>query len=688
LFDLVDYLWSVPVHSEVMNRWRPTSLAFGGDYNPEQWDQPTQHEDIELMVQSGVNLVTLGVFSWATLEPTPGVFEFGWLDDSLQRLQQAGVNVDLATATASPPAWLADQHPEILPVTAEGTRLWPGGRQHYCPSSPVFRDYSLRLCREMAIRYGNHPAVVMWHVSNELGCHNALCYCDVSAAAFRDWLAKKYGRDIDALNQAWGTKFWSQSYSTFEEILPPRVAPNFPNPTHQLDFRRFSSDQLLANYKAEREVLREHSSMPVTTNFMVMSHIKEMDYFSWAPELDLIAADPEPYRELAFCADLTRGLSHGQPWLLMETSTSAVNWQPRNVAKQPGELLRNSMQHIARGADGVLFFQWRASKAGAEKFHAGLVPHAGTNSRLWREVCELGGVLGQLTEVVGSTSNNDVAICFDWQAWWGCELDSHPSSDVKYLDVAQQLHRALTDFGVGVDFVHPEGDLGAYRLILVPTLYLVSDVGAANIASAAARGATVLVTYFSGIVDPHDHIRLGGYPGAFRDLLGVRVEEFLPLRAGATVTLSDGTGASVWSEHTEATQAQIVTYFQDGPAQGLPSLTRHTIGDNTIEGKTQGTAWYLATKLDQGGMAKLVNQLLDEAGVAPIAAGRPGVELTRRVNGPTEWIFVVNHTSEPYPADLSGFDVLGGQTVAELIVPPGGARVLRRVVRPVLGGAS
>ena len=272
-----------------------------------------------------------------------------------------------------------------------------------------------------------------------------------------------------------------------------------------------------------------------------------MDYFSWAPEVDLVsndhyvtAADPEGHRELAFSADLVRGVAGGRPWLLMEQSTSAVNWQPRNVAKRPGELLRNCVQHLAHGADGLLFFQWRASRAGAEKFHAGLVPHAGTDSRVWREVVQLGATLGRIQEIAGSRADNDVAILFDWQAWWACELDSHPSEDVRYLDVAHALHRAVLDQGVGVDVVHPDSDLTGYRLILVPTLYIVTDAAAARLEAAVAGGATALVTYFSGIVDEHDHIRLGGYPGAFRELLGIRVEEFTPLREGEQVRLDDG----------------------------------------------------------------------------------------------------------------------------------------------------
>ncbi len=654
-------------------------LAFGGDYNPEQWPTAVWDEDVTLMRQAGVDTVTLGVFSWAHLQPAPGEFTFDWLDDVVARLHAGGIRIDLATATASPPPWLARAHPEMLPQTADGTTWWPGARQAYCPSSPVYREHALALCRAMAERYGDHDALALWHVGNEYGAHTALCYCDVSAAAFRDWLRRRYG-DLDRLNDAWGTAFWSQRYTDFEEILPPRTAPAHANPTQQLDFQRFSSDALLSLFVAERDVLHELSpGVPVTTNFMVMTHVRQMDYWKWAAEVDvvsndhyLVAADPANHRELAFSSDLVRGLAGGRPWLLMEQSSSAVNWQPRNVAKRPGELLRASLQHVARGADAVLFFQWRASKAGAEKFHAALLPHAGTDTRVWREVVELSRTLDRIEEVAGSGAANSVAILHDWEAWWASELDSHPSQDVTYLDRAHDLHRALGDRGVGVDFVGPGADLDGYRVILVPTLYLVSDDTARRVEAAVAAGATAVVTYFSGIVDEEDHIRLGGYPGAFRDLLGVRVEEFTPLREGERVTLSDATTADVWTEDLRLEGAESIAHYLDGPVPGVPALTRHAVGE--------GVAWYVACRLEPAATDALVDRILTETGVQPVAATRPGVEVVRRVStdGERSWVFVINHTEDPATLGLTGHDLVSDLPVdGQLVVPAGAVAVVR-----------
>ncbi|HEU4910742.1 MAG TPA: beta-galactosidase [Actinomycetes bacterium] len=664
-----------------MSAW-PTALAgiaYGGDYNPEQWPRETWAEDIALMREAGVSVATVGVFAWALLEPEQGHFELDWLGDVLDLLHEGGIRVDLATATASPPPWLSRRYPETLPQRADGTRLWPGGRQAWCPSSPVFRERSLSLVTALAERFHDHPGLAMWHVSNELGGHNARCFCDVSAAAFRAWLQNRYG-DLADLNAAWGTAFWSQHYGEWEQVLPPRSAPTFPNPTQQLDFARFCSDQLLDQYRAERDVLRRLSpGVPVTTNLMVMSHVRDMDYFAWGPELDFVAQDhyleahdPDSHVELSWSADLTRGVAGGAPWFLMEHSTSAVNWQPRNVAKQPGQMLRNSLAHVARGSDAVCFFQWRASRAGAEKFHSALVPHAGTDSRVWREVVELGRTLQSIGEVAGSRVEADVAILFDWQARWAAELDSHPSADVTYVDRSHALYRALWDAGVTVDLVHPDSDLSAYRLVLAPTLYLVTDASAARLASYVERGGHLLVTYWSGIVDEHDHVRLGGYPGAFRELLGLRTEEFYPLRRREEVRLAggmlDGETADVWTELLTLAGAKEVSGYADGPLPGVPALTSHPVG--------AGTAWYLATRLRPSGTAALVRELCASAGVA--VHDRPGVEVVRRVGDSASYLFVINHTDSVAQVSATGTDLVSGRACPGTVsVAAGAVAVIR-----------
>lgn len=639
-------------------------IAFGGDYNPEQWPASVRREDLELMKEAGVTFLSVGIFSWALLEPSEGHYEFGWLDEVMDNLAANGIKVALATATAAPPAWLVRKHPEILPVTADGTVLGPGSRRHYTPSSAVYRRYATGITRVIAERYRDHPALALWHVDNELGCHVSEFHGEEDAAAFRTWLERRYG-SIQALNASWGTAFWSQHYGSFEEILPPGVAPSTLNPGQQLDFKRFNSWALMDYYQELAAVLREVTpDIPATTNLMASSATKALDYFGWAQHLDvvandhyLVAADPERHIELAFSADLTRGIAGGNPWILMEHSTSAVNWQPRNQPKMPGEMLRNSLAHVARGADAVMFFQWRQSFAGSEKFHSAMVPHGGRDTRVWREVVGLGAALRRLEPVRGSRVESRVAIVFDYEAWWASEIDSKPSVDVRYLDVLRAFHRSLFLRGVTVDVVHPSASLAGYDLVLVCTLYSVSDSDAANIAAAASAGATVLVTYFSGIVDEKDHIRLGGYPGAFRGLLGIRVEEFHPLPAGGQVKLSDGGTSTIWSEHTHLEGAEVVQTFSEYPLEGVPSLTRQAVGS--------GAAWYLATFPDQDGIESLVDRLLSESGVAPLATADAGVELVRRrADSGGSFLFAINHTRSAAAVEATGVDLLTGAAFA------------------------
>lgn len=656
-------------------------LGYGGDYNPEQWPESVWQEDARLMREAGVSFVTVGVFSWALLQPAPGTFETAWLDRVLDLMDQHDIAVDLATATASPPPWLSTRHPEVLPVDRDGRRLWHGSRQAWCPSSPVYRDHALDLVRRMAERYAEHPALVLWHVSNELGCHNAHCYCDVSAAAFRRWLEQRYG-DLEALNHAWSTTFWSQRYSSWDEVIPPRATTAVPNPTQWLDFRRFSSDELLGQHLAERAVLAEVCpDVPVTTNFMVTSHIDALDYHRWVPSQDVVSQDhyldgrlDRPHRELALCSDWVRGLA-GAPWILMEHSTSAVNWQPRNYPKRPGQLRRNALQHVARGADSVGFFQWRASVGGAEKYHSAMLPHAGTDTRLWREVVELGELLGRLGEVAGTPTEAHVALLLDAESRWAVTRDSLPTSDLDYLDRALAFHRALTDLGVTCDVRHPADDLDGYSVVVAPTLHLLDPDEAERLAAFVDGGGHLVVTYFSGIAGRDDRIHLGGYPGVLRDLLGVVAEELVPLPHTDVVRLAGdlaGTTCDTWVEDLRLAGAESQAAYDDGPLPGTPALTRHEHG--------AGVAWYVPTRTDDEATARLCRRVLDEAGVTVLDLPTD-VEVVRRVGEQHAYRFVLNHRDEAVEVEARGHDLVTDTPCdGRLTVPAYGVACVREEV--------
>jgi beta-galactosidase len=653
-------------------------IGYGGDYNPEQWPEPTWGQDVRLMAEAGVNLVTVGVFSWSRLQPAPGELTAGWLDRVLDLLAGAGIGVDLGTGTASPPPWLVTAHPEILPVTVDGRRLAPGSRQHYCPSSPAFRAAAVDLADRMARRYAGHPAVTMWHVSNEYGCHVPACYCEMSAIAFRNWLRARYG-DLDQLNEAWGGAVWSQDYTSWDQVEPPRTAPTYPNPAQQLDFARFSSDELLACYQAEREMVAAHSpGTPITTNFLNLS--RPVDQFRWAAELDVVSvdnypdpADAESYLLSAMTCDVTRSVGGGRPWVLMEQAPSAVNWRAVNVPKAPGQHRALSLQAVARGGDAVLSFQWRASATGAEKFHSGMLPHAGTGSRIWREVVGLGADLGRLARVAGATVRAEVAMLLDWESWWALEADSHPSR-LRLVDLLREFYRPLFEAGVNADFAHPESDLSGYRLLLVPALYLVSDAGAENVRQFAASGGTVLISFFSGIVDPHDRIRLGGYPAPWHDLLGLRVEEFAPLPADAVVRLdgdlhADGAPSTgrVWQDVVDLRGADPLLRYAEGHLAGQAAATRHPYG--------HGEALYLGTLPDRATLRSLVEQACRRADVEFRTDVPPGVEVVRR----GDCLFVISHLDRPAELDLGGksLDLLTSDIVGPVVtLGPRGVLVL------------
>ena len=658
--------------------WLPrlTGIAYGGDYNPEQWPEDVWRDDVRLMREAGVNLVSVGIFSWAMLEPSEGRFEFAWLDRVLELLHGAGIAVDLATPTANPPPWFARRHPDSLPVTREGTVLGPGSREAFCPCSPAYAEAAARITEQLARRYGDHPALALWHVNNEYGAHVPACYCPTSAAAFRRWLRARHGT-LDALNQAWGTAVWGQRFGDWEEIETPRASPMAVNPAQQLDYRRFSSDAFLECFRRERDILhRLAPGVPVTTNFMV-TNCKDVDYWRWAAEVDVVSNDhylraeqPDNHIELAMSADLTRSLARGGPWLLMEHSTSAVNWQPRNIAKRPGEMGRNSLTHVARGADGVLFFQWRAAASGAEKFHSAMLPHSGTGSRVWREVEQLGRDLAALREVRGSRVVADVGVVWDWESWWALELEGRPSCDLDYMERVAACYERLWRAHLTVDFARPEADLRAYPLVVVPSLYLTTRTAAASLRDYVEEGGTLLVSYFSGVVDANDTVHPGGHPGALRELLGLAVEEFLPLREGEQVQLDDGSRADVWAEQVEPRGAETVLRYLDGPAAAGPAVTRHRLG--------RGQAWYASTRLRDEALDRLLYRVYADAGLVPRPSLPAGVEVVRRSDSEASWLFVVNHEEQDVELAATGTEQLSGaRRDAALPVPAGAVRILR-----------
>lgn len=656
------YRWPQPLAGQQERIW------YGGDYNPDQWPEEVWDDDVRLMKKAGVNLVSVGIFSWAKIETSEGVYDFDWLDRIIDKLGEAGIAVDLASATASPPMWLTQAHPEVLWKDYRGDVCQPGARQHWRPTSPVFREYALKLCRAMAEHYKGNPYVVAWHVSNEYGCHNRFDYSEDAEHAFQQWCEERYGT-IDAVNDAWGTAFWAQRMNDFSEIVPPRFIGdgNFMNPGKLLDFKRFSSDALKAFYIAERDTLAEITpDLPLTTNFMVSASGSVLDYDDWGGEVDFVSNDhyfipgEAHLDELAFSASLVDGIARKDPWFLMEHSTSAVNWREINYRKEPGQLVRDSLAHVAMGADAVCYFQWRQSKAGAEKFHSAMVPHAGEDSAVFRDVCELGADLNKLSDegILGSRlAKSRVAVVFDYESEWATEHTATPTQHVHHVDEPLAWFRALADQGVTADVVPVRGAWDDYEMVVLPSVYLLSEETTRRVRDYVVGGGRLVVTYYTGISDEKDHVWLGGYPGSIRDVVGVRVEEFMPMGDDFTgvpdrLELSNGAVAHDIADVIGSVDgtATVLETFKDDPWTGMdgaPAIVAHTFGE--------GRSVYVGARLGRDGIALSLPEILDSLGMAE-AGGNDGrvLHVEREGADGSRFVFSFNRTHETVRVPVEG----------------------------------
>lgn len=658
-----EFKWPQPLAGNKPRIW------YGGDYNPDQWPEEVWDEDVALMQQAGVNLVSVAIFSWAKLEPEEGVYDFDWLDRVIDKLGKAGIAVDLASGTASPPMWMTQAHPEILWVDYRGDVCQPGARQHWRATSPVFLDYALSLCRKMAEHYKDNPYVVSWHVSNEYGCHNRFDYSEDAERAFQKWCEKKYGT-IDAVNDAWGTAFWAQRMNNFSEIIPPRFIGdgNFMNPGKLLDWKRFSSDALLDFYKAERDALLEIAPKPQTTNFMVSAGGAGIDYDKWGYDVDFVSNDhyftpgEAHFDELAYSASLCDGIARKNPWFLMEHSSSAVNWRPINYRVEPGELVRDSLAHLAMGSDAICYFQWRQSKAGAEKWHSSMVPHAGPDSQIFRDVCELGADLNKLAdEGLLSTKlvKSKVAVVFDYESQWATEHTATPTQEVRHWTEPLAWFRALADNGLTADVVPVRGSWDEYEAVVLPSLTILSEETTRRVREYVANGGKLFVTCYTGLVDDKDHVWLGGYPGSIRDVVGVRVEEFAPMGndfPGAMdhLDLDNGTVAHDFADviTSVADTAHVVASFKADKwtgFDGAPAITVNDFGD--------GKAAYVGARLGREGLAKSLPVLLEELGIETSAEDDRGEVLrVERADetGENHFVFLFNRTHDVAVVDVEG----------------------------------
>lgn len=622
-------------------------ILYGGDYNPEQWDEATWEEDMRLFKLAGIDCVTLNVFSWAALQPNESTYCFERLDKIMDLVKANGLKVVMGTSTAAHPAWMAKKYPEVLRVEFDGLKRKFGHRHNSCPNSPVYQKYSARLAGKLAERYGHYENIVAWHINNEYG---GTCYCENCEKAFRVWLQERY-KTLDALNKAWNTSFWGHTFYEWDEVVVPNQASEHfadGRTTFQgisLDYRRFISDSMLNNYISEYNAVKAAAPhAPVTTN-MMMGFFKDLDYQKWSKYIDVISWDNYPQTTdtpamVSMRHDLYRSLKQGQPFMLMEQTPSVTNWHAYNLLKRPGEMRLISYQAVAHGADTVFFFQMRRSIGACEKYHGAVIDHVGNeNTRVFREISALGAELKQIGDkTLGSRTESQVAIVVDWDNWWAVEYSAGPSNDLRYLDEAIQYYSALHAKNVSADIISVDDDFSKYKVVIAPVLYMIKPEVDERIRRFVDAGGTFITTFFSGLVDESDIVTIGGYPGKLRDVLGIWVEETdaLPSYMKNSFTWNGKTyenGLICDIMHME--QAKALAVYEKDFYAGTPVISENEFG--------KGKAYYIATSPETAFYGDFLQKVLDDNEIKPVFKSYPNVEVTVREKENKKYTFLLNH---------------------------------------------
>jgi beta-galactosidase len=669
-------------------------MLHGGDYNPDQWIRTPEvwDEDMRLMKLAGCNAMSTGIFSWVSLEPEEGRFDFGWLDTIMDKLAANGAFAVLATPSGSKPAWMSEKYPEVCRVDAQGRRAPHGARHNHCRTSPVYREKCRIINTELARRYKDHPALLVWHVSNEYNAVTFECHCELCYATFRRWLRARYHDDLGALNHAWWTAFWSHTFTDWELIRP------LDHGIHglMLDWKRFTSDQTIDFFRAETAPLREHTPhVPVTTNFMGFSIT--LDYWKFAREVDVVSWDNYPtYHdrpsdwlnaiETSLAHDMNRSFKQ-KPHMQMECSPSVQNWKPVNKLKRPGLHVVEGMQSIAHGGDSVLYFQWRKNRGGAEKFHGAVVDHYATeHTRVFREVAELGRILGSLDDVVGTTRRAEVAILHDWENRWAIDQAFGPRNERKeYVETCVAHYRPFWSAGVACDVVSEDSDFSPYKLLIAPMLYMVRPSVAERIEAFVCAGGVFVTTYLSGIANESDLCFLNGFPGPLRKLMGVWAEEIDALydnevveiaaspdnNAGLTGTYKGG----ILCDLIHAEGARVLATYESEFYKGRPAVTVNAVG--------KGRAYYIASRNEPRFHADFYRRLIDQLRLRrALGTELPdGVTAQVRTDGKREFVFLLSFNRAPVEIDLGKTvyrDLLTCERLSGVLgLPPYTARILQ-----------
>lgn len=651
------------------------ALLHGGDYNPDQWlDRPDiLEEDIKMMKKAGVNTATVGVFSWSTLEPQEGNFQFGWLHDIMDKLYENGIYTVLATPTGARPAWMDEKYPSVLRVEKDGRRNHHSGRHNHCMSSLEYRALVEKMDTKLAQEFGNHPGLILWHISNEFGGE---CYCENCKKRFQEYLREKYHNNIEELNKQWWTAFWSRRFDSFEQIEPP-----YDNGEHSilglnLDWKRFNSWNMKDYLAFERRILKKYTpQVPATANFMKL--FEQLDYVDLAKEIDIISWDGYPSwnndyetpadtaAELSFDHTVMRSLKKDKPFMLMESTPSLVNWHSFNKLKRPGILRASSIQTIGCGSDTVQYFQWRKGRGAAEQFHGAVVDHLGRDdTRVFKEVSEVGEILKKLASVTGSKVTSKAAVLFDWSNRWAIKDMQGMARDTKnYEKEVRKFYNIHLKKGINADIVFPLEDLSSYSLVVLPMYYAVSKEAGEWLKEYVKNGGTVVATYLTAYVNENTLAYLGGFPGAgLGEVFGLYAEELDTLYPtdSNSVLMKDGNKALVkdYCELIKLTGAEVLGTYESDFYAGMPAVTVHSYG--------KGKAYYIGTRMEETDLIKFFTPIWSECGIKEKELPE-GVEyLTRTAEDGSTFDFYVNYNATPATVQLAknGTNLLNGEAVS------------------------
>lgn len=661
------------------------NFLHGADYNYEQWLEYPEilEQDFSLMKETNCNVMAVGIFSWAKLEPQEGLYNFEWMDNLLDKLHSNGIKAILATPTGSKPVWLSKSYPEVCRVNKHGNREPHGVRHNHCRTSPVYREKSININTILANRYKDHPALLMWHVNNEYNSGD--CYCDNCIDAFQKWLKKKY-KTIENLNKAWWTTFWSHTYNSWNEIEP------LDNSIQglMLDWKRFKSDQTLDFFLAESKPLRTITpEIPLTVNFMEPD--VELDYWSFAPHVSIISWDSYPkwHREedeylegikTGFYHDLYRSMKD-QPFMLMESSPNVTNWQGISIAKKDNMHNLSSLQAIAHGSDTVQYFQWRQSRGGEEQYHGAVLSHCSRkDTRVYQNVKRLGQNLKDINEVCGSETNSEVVILYDFHNEWSINLTQHARNiDKNYQKECISYYEQFWQKGISVDIKdYSVKDLSRYKVVIAPMMHMLRDGIDEKLKIYVENGGTLVTTFLTGFVNDTNLSFIGGAPGPLKNMLGVWTEdtEILNENNRQTFMYNDVCYESFhFADRIHSESAETIARFNNGCLDSSPVLTKNKYG--------KGHAYFISSRTEKNFKQSFFKDIIEECGISQFCSNNlpTGVTVQTRNNGNIIYYFIMNFNNYPTKIDLEKktlLDVLSTKKLQkEIVLAPYGIRVLK-----------